>query len=125
MSTFALDVEQWALENFGACDFGHARRTQRAVRFARQMAEHPDGSTPDQTENWAALKAGYRLIKRPEVTFQAVATPHWRRTRERASGTVLLIGDTTEIDFGIHRRVKGLGPRPGPLRRSWHSWRDR
>ena len=120
VTTFALDVDQWANENFGACDFGHARRTRRAVRFARQMAEHPDGSTPDQTENWAALKAGYRLLKRPEVTFQAVASPHWRRTREHASGTVLLIGDTTEIDFGIHRRVKGLGPTGDGRGRGFH-----
>ena len=40
----------------------------------------------------------------------ALATPHWRRTRSLARGTVLLIGDTTETDFGIRRLVRGLGP---------------
>ena len=40
----------------------------------------------------------------------ALATPHWRRTRSLARGTVLWIGDTTETDFGIRRAVQGLGP---------------
>lgn len=74
------------------------------------MAEHPDGSTPDQTETWADLKAAYRLIDADDVTFTALAEPHWKLTRAQARGTVLVIGDTTETDFGIHRDVEGLGP---------------
>jgi Transposase DDE domain len=77
---------------------------------AGQMAEHPDGSTPDQAEDWSDLKAMYRLFDAEKATFTALATPHWRRTLTLARGTVLLIGDTTETDFGIRRAVKGLGP---------------
>lgn len=106
--TWELDV--WALENFGSCELGDVRRTQRVVQFVRQMAEHPDGSTPDQTERWPDLKAAYRLIDRDEVTFAAVATPHWELTRRRAQGVVLVIGDTTELDFGFSRQARGLGP---------------
>jgi hypothetical protein len=105
-----LDVEQWARETFGACELGDRRRTERAVQVAKQMAEHPDGSTPDQAENWSELKAMYRLFDADEVTFTALTTPHYQRTRSLAQGTVLLIGDTTETDFGIHRSVSGLGP---------------
>ena len=106
----ALDVGEWAAENFGSCELGDVRRTRRAVKMARQMAEHPDGSTPDQTEKWADLKAAYRLFERAEVTFRALAEPHWRATRDAARGVVLLISDTTETDFGSHRAVSGLGP---------------
>ena len=110
MSSLTLDVGEWAEENFGGCDLGDVRRTRRAVTVARQMAEHPDGSTPDQAEDWSDLKAMYRLFDADEATFSALATPHWRRTRSLARGTVLLIGDTTETDFGIRRAVTGLGP---------------
>ena len=110
MSTLTLDVGEWAQENFGGCDLGDVRRTRRAVTVARQMAEHPDGSTPDQAEDWSDLKAMYRLFDAAEATFTALATSHWRRTRSLARGTVLLIGDTTETDFGIRRSVQGLGP---------------
>jgi len=106
--TWELDV--WAQENFGGCELGDERRTARVVKLAQQMAEHPDGSTPDQTEHWADLKAAYRLIDREEVTFAAVASPHWELTRRRARGTVLVIGDTTELDFGWDRQASGLGP---------------
>jgi Transposase DNA-binding/Transposase DDE domain len=110
VSTLTLDVGEWAQENFGGCDLGDVRRTRRAVTVAQQMAEHPDGSTPDQAEEWSDLKAMYRLFDADEATFTALATPHWRRTRSLARGTVLLIGDTTETDFGIRRAVEGLGP---------------
>ena len=72
------------------------------------MAEFPDGSTPNQCERWADLKAAYKLLERDEVTFEALATPHWERTRSQAKGTVLLIGDTMETNFGGHRQVEGF-----------------
>lgn len=105
-----IEIAQWAQENFGSCELGDARRTRRAVKVAQQMAEHPDGSTPDQCENSGDLKALYRLVDEEDVTFEALAEPHWERTRRVAQGTVLLIGDTTETDFGIWRDIEGLGP---------------
>lgn len=105
-----LEPAVWAEENFGTCELGDARRTRRAVQVAQQMAEHPQGSTPDQTENWGDLKAVYRLFAEADVTFEALAEPHWQATRRRARGVVLLIGDTMETDFGIHREIAGLGP---------------
>ena len=62
VSTLTLDVGDWAEENFGGCALGDVRRTRRAVTVARQMAEHPDGSTPDQAEVGSDLKAMYRLF---------------------------------------------------------------
>ena len=61
MSEVTVDIEQWAEENFGNCQLGDARRTRRAVTVARQMVEFPDGSTPQQAEKWADLKAVYHL----------------------------------------------------------------
>jgi hypothetical protein len=105
-----LDIAQWAEESFGTCELHDARRTRRAVIVAQQMAQHPDGSSPTQAEKWSDLKALYRLFNHSDVTFDALAEPHWRRTRSLARGRVLLIGDTTETDFGYHRSVEGLGP---------------
>lgn len=110
MGYLTLDLAEWAEENFGSCELEDARRTRRAVKVARQMAEHPDGSSPDQTEIWSDLKAAYRLFDCDDVTFESLASPHWQRTRLQARGDVLLIGDTTETDFGYHRCVEGLGP---------------
>lgn len=108
MATLELDIDKWALKNFGACELGDARRNKRAVTLAAQMAAHPDGSTPRQTETWADCKAAYRFFDEDDVSFEALCAPHWQHTREQHEGTFLLIGDTTEFDFGIHRDVEGL-----------------
>lgn len=110
MAYLTLEIGQWAVENFGECELGDIRRTRRVVTLAEQMAHNPSGSTLCQTEHWADAKAAYRLYSRDEATFEALARPHWERTRSLAAGRVLLLGDTMETDFGIHRDVEGLGP---------------
>lgn len=104
-----LNVATWAEQQFGDCELGDARRTKRAVSTAALFAAHPSGSTPEQTENWADCKAAYRLFDCADVTFEALATPHWRQTRARPAGHYLLLGDTTTISFPGRRTIAGMG----------------
>jgi hypothetical protein len=109
MSFLVMDVAQWAEKQFGSCRLGNIARSRRAVILAAQFASNPDASTPDQIERWSDLKAAYHLFDQEDVTFTALAEPHWQQTRALATGTCLLISDTTETDFGGGRRdVKGL-----------------
>ena len=101
---------EWAQTNFGTCELGEKRRTQRLVRVAEQIAGNPSASLPDQTETWSDLKAAYRLFDCEDVTFEAIARPHWELTKKQAKGRTLVIGDTTEIDFGRFREIEGVGP---------------
>jgi Transposase DNA-binding/Transposase Tn5 dimerisation domain len=104
-----LEPEFWSELEFGACVLGDQRRTRRLVRYARQMAEKPDASTPRQAEGWPDCKAVYRLFERPEVTFEAVTAAHYQRTRNLAPGKYLVISDTTEVDYGYKSAREGLG----------------
>src|SRR5258708_531938 len=110
MSFLVLDVAEWAEKQFGSCRLGNLLRSRRAVKVAIQFASNPDASAPDQIDRWPDLKAAYRLFDQDDVTFTALAEPHWQQTRGLATGTCLLISDTMETDFGIHRQVDGLGP---------------
>lgn len=101
---------EWAQTNFGNCQLGDKRRTQRLVQVAAAVANNPSASFPDQMQTWGDLKAAYNLFAADDVTFEAVARPHWETTKGRTSGRYLVIGDTTEIDFGIHRDLPDLGP---------------
>lgn len=105
-----LDTDQWARQQFGSCDFGDVRRTRRLIKFASQVAADPDGSTPGQTEQWADLKAAYRLIDNDNVSFEAIAGPHWQATKQQEAGTYLITCDTTEVNFGWDNEAIGLGP---------------
>ena len=65
---------------------GDKRRTERLVKVAEQFAHNPAASLPDQNELWKDLKGAYRLFDREEVTFEAVARPHWELTKQAARG---------------------------------------
>lgn len=110
MDPFQVDARAWAHEQFGAADLGDRRRTRRLARVAARIAADPSASIPGQMEGWAEAKAAYRLLGADDVTFEAVAASHWRRTRACGPGCFLVLGDTTELDFGIHRRVADLAP---------------
>lgn len=109
MSQVIWSPEEWARAEFGECRWGDRRRVERLVKHAQQVVEHPDGSTPEQTERGADCKAAYRRFDGEEVTFQGIAEPHWRHTRSLAQGVVLFMNDTTETDYGRGSRVAGWG----------------
>ncbi len=103
-----MDTHSWARQQFGDCKLGDQRRTKRLLQVAQQVANHPSASFPQEMESWGDLKAAYRLFDADDVTFAAIAEPHWKQTRRVAPGRYLVLGDTTEIDFGYRRKIQGL-----------------
>ena len=111
MGAIVWEPEAWAEREFGECQLGDRRRNARLKKLAVQIAARPDGSTPDQTEQWKDLKAAYRLFAEEDVSFQAIIEPHCRHTRQdcRPGDVKLILNDTTELDFTARKKVRGLG----------------
>lgn len=107
-----LSPQEWARQQFGEVELGDVRRTNRAVALAAGMARHPAASLPGQTGSWAGTKAAYRLFSQEEVTLDTLESPHWHATRQESQKRreVLMIQDTTELDFTLHWATRGLGP---------------
>lgn len=107
-----LSALQWAEYTFGSVQLGDVRRTQRAVAIASAIAHNPAASLPAQMPDEAALEATYRFFQTPDVTYEQLIRPHVAQTREEASKQqqVLLIQDTTEVDYQQHPMTTGLGP---------------
>lgn len=100
-------------EHFGNAYLGDARRTRRLVRAADSIVSHPGGSLPEKLKDWSDVVGLYRLLQRPEVTHGAVLAPHRQRTLDLMARTpvVLLLHDTTELDFSAHPALADqLGP---------------
>lgn len=106
--SFQIDATDWAKQQFADCQLGDRRRTKRLIKVAEQVTNDPSASFPDQMKSWGDLKAAYRLFDCEDVTFEAIAQSHWRKTRAVAPGRYLVLADTTEIDFGYKRDIKGL-----------------
>jgi len=108
--------------NFGNAQFGDRRRTKRLVTVADAMARHPGGSLPEKLPSPAQLEALYHLMKCPTVTHESVLAPHRERTLARMAeqdGPVLVIHDTTELDFTTHRSLDGVGQIGNGSRTGW------
>jgi hypothetical protein len=75
------------------------------------MAEDSAASLPAQAQTWKATKAVYRLLAEPAVTFEALMHPQWQQTRQRRESLplVLLVPETTDLDFAHRRKMSGLG----------------
>jgi Transposase DNA-binding/Transposase Tn5 dimerisation domain len=101
----------WAQHQFGQVDLGDVRRTRRLVSSATQIAQHPEHSFP-QLFDWDALRGFYGLCHRPEATLPTLQQPHWQHTREAMGQQplVLIVHDTTQLDFTSHAALQGTGP---------------
>ena len=92
--------------HFGAVDLGHKARNRCLVKIADLIHLHPGGTLPHKLHAPKDYKAMDRLMNRAEVTHAAVLQPNCQRTLERmrqADGPVLVLHDTTELDYsGLH-----------------------
>jgi len=107
-----LEPQALAQRAFGAVALGDPRRDRRAVTLATALFANPAASLPQQCDGLAPLHAAYRLLGRPEVRHAALQQSHWLQTRAAAAEhpTVLLVQDTTEVDYTAHPTTTGLGP---------------
>jgi hypothetical protein len=108
--------------NFGAACLGHQRRTKCLVRIADGIYRHPGGTLPAKLHQPKDYKAMDRLMNRPEVTHAAVLEPHRQQTLQRMGQTdavVLVVHDTTELDYSGLRSITDLGPIGGGHNRGY------
>ena len=105
------EPQAWAEHQFGPVLLGDVRRTRRLVSSAAQIAQHPEHSFP-QIFDWNALRAFYGLCHREEATLPALQRPHWEHTRHamRRHPLVLVLHDTSQLDFTSHPALRGTGP---------------
>jgi hypothetical protein len=67
-TTEILDPDCWAKRTFGTSKLNDIRRTARAVKVARRMAENASASLPAQMQTWKETMALYRLLGEADVT---------------------------------------------------------
>ena len=110
--------------HFGTAELKDHRRTRRLVQTADALVRHPGGSLPEKLKAPQKLEALYRLMRCEHVTHESVLKSHRERTWEQISagtGPVLVIHDTTELDFTTHESLRndlgeiGNGSRRGYL----------
>src|SRR4051812_44837411 len=98
--------------HFGTAELGDRRRRDRLVHLADLLVQHPGGTLPDKCKRPSDLKALYRLMDQDAVTHASVLAPSVAQTTERmaaARGVVLIVHDTTELDYSGLSSMSNLG----------------
>lgn len=107
----AISATQWAERTYGSVMLGDQRRTQRAVKLASALAREPMASFPQLLREPGELKAAYRFLESPKISYQQLMQPHLTQTRTAMQEKkMLLIQDMTELEYDHHPATKGLGP---------------
>ncbi len=113
MQVQSVDRGGFGETHFSSAQFGDRRRTKRMVALANELAKHPGGTLPDKLKNPADLRALYRLMDTDRVTHTSMLEPHIAHTIEQmraCEGTVLILHDTTELDYtGLKSLAGQLG----------------
>jgi len=110
MMAATTDLKGFSEANFASAALGNKSRTRRLVSAAHLLASHPGGTLPDKLNRPADLRAFYRLVNNDDVTHDAILKPHRERTvrvMRQTPETVLVIHDTTELDFDSLTTLRG------------------
>lgn len=112
VATAELMADAFGQRHFGACDFGDARLSKRAVKTAELLMRHPGGTLPQKLNAEADLDGFYNFANNSKVNHDNVLIGHIQHTRQRmenSPGVKLVIHDTTEADYsGLD--IADLGP---------------
>jgi hypothetical protein len=112
----------WGGQEFRYLHVGDQRRKARAMALLNHLVVTAGAPLPAVLTTPATLQAAYRFLAHPAVTPQALTSAHRARAldRIRPRDTLLLIQDTTELDYTAHPATTGLGPLTCPTHQGLH-----
>ena len=104
-------MKDWIIEEIATADIGDKRLNTRLGILLDRLGEKPTLSIPAACDGWSETLAAYRFFDNDSVTLESVLKPHRDATIGRMAEheVVLLIQDTTELDYTGKEETKGLG----------------
>jgi hypothetical protein len=106
------NASDWIMSEMGTIELGDARLKKRLQVIVKRMFASPMASLQSACKGWAETIAAYRFFNNKKVTEEALLAPHKEATLQRvkAQKRVLVIQDTTEIDYSTKKELEGKGP---------------
>ncbi len=101
----------WCRDEFEAIDLGDKRLNKRFIWTAMQISEQPLASINQACSAWEDTKGAYRLFSNERCTAEEIKKVHASKTLARIQGhrRVLVIQDSTTLNFNNHIATEGLG----------------
>jgi len=109
-----LGATEWAEQEFGTVELGDKRLRDRLIKIAQDRSKRPDASYLEAAAGDRQAAKGYYYFvdsHRDTVNPEAMLQAHRERTIERimAHEMVLVVQDTTDLNFSTRHHTEGLG----------------
>jgi hypothetical protein len=104
-------MSDWVTEELQTARLGDKRLETRYRLLLQLLGDKPSLSIPAACKGWAETLAAYRFFDNPKVCEEKLLEPHRDATIRRVGqcSHVLLIQDTTEVDYTGKDATDGLG----------------
>ena len=104
-------MSDWIEAELAECQMHDARHTKRLAQLLSRLSERPVSSIPAACHGWAETMAAYRFLNNPDMSAQELLSGHTHATRERirTQEVVLLVQDTTFLNYGTTQAKAGMG----------------
>ena len=105
------DIDEWYRHEFETAIFGDKRLSDRLIKVAKDLSEHPTMPINQASGDWHSTKGAYRFFDNEKVNPASILEPHFENTMKRIMPheVVLSIQDTTTFNYSSHEALK-LGP---------------
>ena len=93
-------------------DLGDARLDRRIRSVLCRLYESPSASPTGAMRGWAEMMGAYRLLENEHCKAQTILQSHAQAVLERVRPhpRILLVQDTTELDYSTKTKQEGRGP---------------
>jgi hypothetical protein len=101
----------WIDHELHSLKLGDRRLNNRGRLLLQRFAANPQASINAACHGWSETQGAYRFFNHPDVLPERILQPHQQATRQRIAlhPVVLLVQDTTELDYTDHPPA-GAGP---------------
>jgi hypothetical protein len=105
-------MKPWVEKEFDSADLGDKRLNERLKSILSGIFDNPQASIKSAFRGWSEVIGAYRFFSNKKTTVDSILKPHRDAALERVKQheLVLLIQDTSELDYTPKTKIKGKGP---------------
>lgn len=102
------EADEWYKDEFSKSSFGDKRLSNRLIKVAKDLSEHPTMPINQASGDWHSTKGAYRFFDNEKVSPEGILGPHFENTMSRMMKyeVVLCIQDTTSFNYSSHEALR-------------------
>jgi len=114
-------MSEWIDTELAESQMHDKRHAKRLAHLLERLSEQAVSSIPRACHGWTETIAAYGFLDNPLVSRNEILSGHRHATQERlqAQGVVLLVQDTTFLNYGTLRPKQGMGTVKDKLREEY------